>query len=308
MDRLWLLDTGCPVDLVQTSSLPPKLLERREPAGQPVTLETANGANRADQVVSMTVGGVNERIRPFCLPATPSVLSLGRRCRQEGYAFYWEPYAEVPTLYGPKGTELKVEVIDDVPYFRDKQNKQTGSTLRGALCGAAVVAAPVLLSNGALEQGGGDSMDVGERPEEAADCEDSEESGPGLDMQPLVDVAEAAAPPPQAPPAPAQPRMTLKQQAATLAHKYDHRDFNPHCKVCVRGRAQRRPHKRGALIEADAPTHFGDQVTGDSLIDRSGDDEGNEFSQTPQMRLSCTTEQQVGLSAILKPRCRLKTR
>ena len=55
-DRLWLLDTGCPVDLVQTSSLPAKLLNRREPAGQNITLETANGANRAWRPLKQELG------------------------------------------------------------------------------------------------------------------------------------------------------------------------------------------------------------------------------------------------------------
>merc|ERR1712215_425585 len=61
-DRMWLLDTGCPVDLVQTNSLTSTEMERRERAEHPVALETANDRVEADQIVPMQVDGIHENI------------------------------------------------------------------------------------------------------------------------------------------------------------------------------------------------------------------------------------------------------
>ena len=91
-DRMWLLDTGCPVDLVQTNTLTDEQLARREKAECPIALDTANDRVEADQCVLMQVDGIFEQIDPLCLAATPSVLSLGKRCRANGFGFYWHPY------------------------------------------------------------------------------------------------------------------------------------------------------------------------------------------------------------------------
>ena len=55
----------------------------------------------------------------YVLPAAPNVLSVGRQCSHEGYGFYWKHYASVPTVVGPDGAEIPVEVYGEIPYFRD---------------------------------------------------------------------------------------------------------------------------------------------------------------------------------------------
>ena len=44
-------------------------------------------------VVRQQIGEFNEVAEPYILDSTPDVLSIGRRCVEDGYAFYWEPYS-----------------------------------------------------------------------------------------------------------------------------------------------------------------------------------------------------------------------
>ena len=60
-DRMWLLDTGCPMDLVQTNALTRSQMELRRRAENPVALETANDRVEADQCVPMQVDGIFEK-------------------------------------------------------------------------------------------------------------------------------------------------------------------------------------------------------------------------------------------------------
>ena len=159
---MWLLDTGCPVDLVQTNSLTRDQLEMRERAEHPVALETANDRVEADQIVPMQVDGIRENIDPLCLVATPSVLNIGRRCRLHGFGFYWRPYNDTPEFVDPKGKLIPVETHDDVPYYRDTYNKQVKAKFRGPPCGAVIssTAAPAVDEH--LVKGGGDAMEIKE--------------------------------------------------------------------------------------------------------------------------------------------------
>ena len=61
-----------------------------------------------------------------------------------------------------------------------------------------------------------------------------------------------------------------KAKADSHEHQFTHRSFRHDCDICVRARGQRARHARGKLDLGPQPTNFGDQVTGDSLIDRHG--------------------------------------
>ena len=270
------------MDLVQTNTLTNDQMGLREKAEHPVALDTANDRVEADEVVLMQVDGIMENIEPLCLEATPSVLNLGKRCRVHGFGFYWSPYSKTPEFVDPEGVVIPVEVHDDVPYYRDTYNRQVKAKFRGPACGAAaqVHAAPAVDDH--LERGGGDALDV-ESPSgvpEGAPEEDSLEAVAGeSEPAPPPDEVEGAAPvgPVAEELEVAAPRKPTLEQARSLEHLFDHREYNPFCKVCVRGKAQRRAHKRGKLSLGPAPVHFGDQVTGDSLIDRSADCDGDEY-------------------------------
>ena len=50
------------------------------------------------------------------LPDTPTVLSIGRRCMEHGYGFWWEPYG-LPILILPDGRYIILEVDGYIPYL-----------------------------------------------------------------------------------------------------------------------------------------------------------------------------------------------
>ena len=100
-DRVWILDTGCALDLVQEDTLPNGVRKWIEPADSGRTLLTAGGPSSTSKVVGLQIEDFGENILPCVMPQTPNVLSLGRRCRQDGYTFIWEAQADVPRLLNP---------------------------------------------------------------------------------------------------------------------------------------------------------------------------------------------------------------
>ena len=54
-------------------------------------------------------------VEPYVRPDTPSVLSTGRRCTQEGYHFVWLS-GKHPYLITPSGKLVALAVEDDIPY------------------------------------------------------------------------------------------------------------------------------------------------------------------------------------------------
>ena len=99
-----------------------------------------------------------ENILPYVLTATPNVLSIGRRCRHDGFGFYWEPFAKVPRVVAPDGSPIPVEVFGDIPYFRDTINL----SLREEHRGEDAVPAPSLKGN--LQRRARKQCDAGSSP------------------------------------------------------------------------------------------------------------------------------------------------
>ena len=110
----WILDTGSGHDLVdekQVSSIS-SIHYRKANA----TLQTAGGKVHVEWEVPMQVEELDEDIVPLVLKSTPAVLSLGKRCMQDGYAFEWLPH-KTPTLTTPSGRRIDLVVEGNVPYL-----------------------------------------------------------------------------------------------------------------------------------------------------------------------------------------------
>ena len=64
-------------------------------------------------------------------------------------------------------------------------------------------------------------------------------------------------------------RRNLYEEAQSLSHMMTHKPFNPYCRACVEGKSQRKQKRKGGLIDQEVqPTTFGEQTTGDHLINR----------------------------------------
>ena len=64
----------------------------------------------------MRVHSLDEEIRALVPDNTPNVLSLGRRCMEQGYSFTWHAYSR-PELVTPNGDRVVLDVRDNIPYL-----------------------------------------------------------------------------------------------------------------------------------------------------------------------------------------------
>ena len=102
----FLADTGSEEYLLSNTDKR-RYYPRSEPtnADNPVNLVTANGPTSADKVAKVTVPELNSKVEFYLLNSTPPVVSVGKRCLDEGFGFYWPPYRK-PFFVKPDGTKL----------------------------------------------------------------------------------------------------------------------------------------------------------------------------------------------------------
>ena len=62
---------------------------------------------------------MGEVAEPYVLDSTPDVLSIGRRCVEDGYEFVWKPYSLHPTITTPSGKVVKLVSRDCCPDLDD---------------------------------------------------------------------------------------------------------------------------------------------------------------------------------------------
>ena len=124
----WIMDTGSGFDLIGMHDLSSKMLADAHVVSDSIELHTANGVTIVDQAVPLQVGPLIENVIPLMLDSTPAVLSVGRRCVDEGYAFTWPAYGE-PYLTRPDGHIVKLKVDGYVPYLLEPKSRR--GCLRG---------------------------------------------------------------------------------------------------------------------------------------------------------------------------------
>ena len=110
VNRSYLVDTGCPFDLVARSDLQKCDVIRQ--AEEDISLATANGLIKVGEVVDMQVGPLGEVTTPYVLEDTPLVLNVGNRCIYQGYGFHWPPWSRLP-YYEMPYTGEKVFLRED---------------------------------------------------------------------------------------------------------------------------------------------------------------------------------------------------
>ena len=88
--RRWLVDTGCPFDLIAERDLETHEESYIKRASKFIRLATPNGIVDADKIISFKVPQLGEPIDAYLMKSTPTVMSIGRRCMQHGYSFVWK--------------------------------------------------------------------------------------------------------------------------------------------------------------------------------------------------------------------------
>ena len=118
---LWLMDTGCGQDLINESMLEGYTTSNLD---HPVTFLTANGKVKVHKTVPMYSKAMGGHMTPFLLTDTPPVLSVGRRCMEQGYSFHWDAYEE-PYLVTPQGGCIALAVEQNIPYLDNRKGEHS---------------------------------------------------------------------------------------------------------------------------------------------------------------------------------------
>ena len=94
----WLVDTGCPYNLIDWRLIEESCLASMvKSGGTVVRLNTANGATKSSDTLKVACQQFEEGNFTACvLPSTPSVISVGERCMTYGYGFHWPAWYSKP--------------------------------------------------------------------------------------------------------------------------------------------------------------------------------------------------------------------
>ncbi|CAE6965643.1 unnamed protein product [Symbiodinium sp. CCMP2456] len=289
----FLMDAGCGHDLISQRKVEKHGLETLVSPENGVSFQTANGITATDLISNFRTKSVAETINAYVLDDTPSVLSVGKRCMQQGYGFVWPPGKD-PFMINPDGKRISLFVHGDIPYVRAGSQKSGPREDEIATNVKAIF--DKIGEDGSLSSVVADAATATATPREDAEGppEDELEGPPddeiSADEAPDEEVPLAEAGRPPEPPdgereneaedereievegegAPTRKAIigTLKAEAKTLAHLCTHRYRNPYCEACVRANRT----ERGAFKRELKP--WGDLITFDFLDVRKAADMG----------------------------------
>jgi hypothetical protein len=239
---MWLVDTGCGHDLIGRKSY--GLNESSfVHADVPLTFGTANGEAIAAYQYPINLVELGYEISPYVLKDTPAVLTVGGRCLNDDFSFFW-PNRSRPYFLDPKGRVIELDIIDDIPYLlrgassrpicKDDVNKLQSIISHAKANPAYLTQSRINLTDNG--KGGRQTALPVPEVEAAVPAEDSDAS--------LVTDDEAAPAPGAAPPPPApaagerRPPRDLRADAVSVRHLLTHKPKNKYCDSCNRGKMQ----------------------------------------------------------------------
>ena len=96
-----------------------QIMEARTPSRSRAPSDDEDGGTKVDRSERRSIWVVNEikdTISPFVMEESPSVLSIGKRCADNGYGFLWMP-GEEPVMFDDQKTVIRLRVKDHIPYL-----------------------------------------------------------------------------------------------------------------------------------------------------------------------------------------------
>ena len=93
--------------------------------------------------------------RPYLMENSPSVLSMGQRCMNEGFCFLWIKGFD-PCVFTPSGDLVPFTVVNGVPYFESRRlraDRGDHLTDLSSRCGAAVRDGRIVISTDIYSRG-----------------------------------------------------------------------------------------------------------------------------------------------------------
>ena len=113
-DRRFILDSGSGHDPISARKAERMNLKMR--ACDPIVLHTANGSTATNKEAEIDLGTFDMTSQAYVLDDTPSVMSLGKRCMEEGYSFVW-PSGKMPFMITKFGSRIDLTIHDNIPYI-----------------------------------------------------------------------------------------------------------------------------------------------------------------------------------------------
>ena len=113
-DRRFVLDSGSGHDLISARKAERMNLKMR--ACDPIVFHTANGSTATSKEAEIDLGTFDMTSQAYVLDDTPSVMSLGKRCMEEGYSFVW-PSGQMPFMITKDGSRIDLTIHDNIPYI-----------------------------------------------------------------------------------------------------------------------------------------------------------------------------------------------
>ena len=121
-----IADTGSEEDLISISDLKDYFEDDGiKVESSPVNLYTANGTVEASSRTQVNIPALGSKLEFVELLDTPPVCSVGKKCMEQGYGFYWPP-GQLPYFVKPDGNKLQCDLRGNVPVF-SSSGKNSGS-------------------------------------------------------------------------------------------------------------------------------------------------------------------------------------
>ena len=105
--RRFIPDSGASADLVGQQGLDEEEQKSATRATDTLNISTANGLAVSNDEVDLDVPKLGIWIKPHILEDCPDVLSMGIRCAEQGFGFYWDPFSYRPKSIRPDGRTIR---------------------------------------------------------------------------------------------------------------------------------------------------------------------------------------------------------
>ena len=123
-DKKFIMDSGSGHDLIAQKKVDRMDMEMYE--DEMINFHTANGVTSTSKMTDIQFNVFEEPVKAHVLEDTPSVLSMGKRCLEQGYTFIW-PSGKDPFMIDNSGLMINMRVKDHIPYVNLDQVKEHGN-------------------------------------------------------------------------------------------------------------------------------------------------------------------------------------
>ena len=236
---VWLVDIGSEQDLISEGMLKTAKATNRRLSDTPISLATANGSTRADEVADVKVDALHQPFSPYILEETPAVLSVGVRCMEQGYSFVW-PADGRPYFIRPDMGVIELNVDGRVPVIDSSCRVLNSGQFKKDCDLLRLFAMVAAKAEGAEEEG----VDEGVAHDSETDYIRSRKAS------------------------------DLEQEACSKSHQFCHYPKNPFCKICQKARMMAPPAKKKGGQKRLETKSFGDHIVADHTVIKSNVEEG----------------------------------